>query len=375
MTDSDDSTSRFTDLYKNKSRTAADARQSERRRLLLEDQKRLRQTEVDQARPGLLELIEAETGTDSDCSSEAQPRRPRVWYSKLYRDKIQQSEWMHERPDDVDSWFLVPCPVGIRCLLVIRRGLAVAYDKSGRSVTKFTTKLGKKQRVTVLDCFLTKQKVFYVVDMLVYNELDLVQCECQFRFLWIRSKLEEDDVQNRFCMSKEKIYHLKLLPVYDLRDQNQIADCLSRYPMFEEEETRLDGLLFYHKESNYMYGRTPLVTWLFPFMVPDVLGREWGQSLHQQYLENVPPNYDSQNYRSFMDEFDARLEKKRSRRNNGRVTDMESEDDCGGETSNVGFSTEWDQMNTIGETMDDSYEDENWQHRELDEVRRLEMEG
>lgn len=34
----------------------------------------------------------------------------------------------------------------------------------------------------------------------------------------------------------------------------------------------LDGLLFYHKDGQYTKGRTPLVTWLKPFMLPEVLG-------------------------------------------------------------------------------------------------------
>ena len=34
----------------------------------------------------------------------------------------------------------------------------------------------------------------------------------------------------------------------------------------------LDGILFYHREAHYTHGRTPLVTWLKPFMLPEVLG-------------------------------------------------------------------------------------------------------
>lgn len=217
MTDSDDSTSRFTDLYKNKSRS--NEHQSERRRTLLEEQKRLRQTELDSGRPGLLELIEAESDSSSADGQQRRSRRPKIWFSKLYRDKVQLSEWMHDRPEDLDQWYLVPCPVGTRCLLVIRRGMAVAYDKNGRSITRFPTRLGNKQhRVTVLDCFMaTKEKVFYALDLLVYNEMDLVQCECLFRFQWLRSKLEEDDLQKRFCMTKDPGWRLEVLPAYDFQ--------------------------------------------------------------------------------------------------------------------------------------------------------------
>ncbi|XP_062549765.1 snurportin-1 [Armigeres subalbatus] len=369
MTDSDDSVSRFTDLYKNKSRSQ-EQHQSERRRTLLEEQKRLRRSELDSTRPGLLELIEAETATESDCSGDFAERRryrPKVWFSKLYRDKAQLSEWMYEKPEDLDNWLLVPCPVGIRCLLVIRKGLAVAYGKNGRSITRFSTRLGKKQRITVLDCFMTKGRVFYALDMLVYNEMDLVQCECQFRFLWLRSKLEEDNLQKRFCTATENRWHLDVLPMFDCKDRSQIEQCLSKYPMFTE--TGLDGLLFYHKESNYIYGRTPLVTWLFPFMVPEVLGNELSQAMHHQYLQQIPNDYQQLGCKAYMDEFDAKLAKKRSRRS-GRICGMEEGDDDG--TCDLPI---WEEMDAVPVPDDDQYEDEHWQRKELDEIRRLEMEG
>lgn len=34
----------------------------------------------------------------------------------------------------------------------------------------------------------------------------------------------------------------------------------------------LDGLLFYHRKALYSFGCTPLVTWLKPFMLSEVLG-------------------------------------------------------------------------------------------------------
>lgn len=372
MTDSDDSASRFSDLYKNKSR-GREQHQSERRRTLLEEQKRLRQTEVDSSRPGLLELIEAE-GTDSECSSDypTQRYRRKVWFSKLYRDKVQLSEWMYEKPDDLDSWFLVPCPVGIRCLLVLRKGYAVAYGKTGRSITRFATRLGKRHCVTVLDCFLTKKRIFYALDMLVYKEMDLVQCECEFRFQWLRSKMEEENMQERFCTgtTPENRWQLELLPVFDFKARDQVEEGFSRYPMFND--TGLDGFLFYHKESNYIYGRTPLVTWLFPFMVPDVLGSEWGHAMHHKYLQQKPNGYQEQGYRAYMDEFDAKLQNKQSQKTSGRVCHMEEGED---EVSQGGDVASWEKMDAVPVGGDDGYADEDWQRKELDEIRRLEMEG
>ncbi|XP_055532470.1 snurportin-1 [Wyeomyia smithii] len=357
MTDSDDSSnSRFSELYKNKART--EQRQSDRRRSLLEEQKRNRETEIDQSRAGLLEQIEAYT------EEIPQQRKFKGWTNELYRYKAQLSEWMYERPEDLSSWILVPCPVGRRCLLVIRKGLAVAYDKHGRSFLRFTTRLSKKQRITVLDCFFSQKTTFYAIDMLVYNEMDLVECDCQMRFQWLRCKAEEDLWQEKVITFWKSGWRLEILPMFDCAEPSQIADCLSRFPMFPVNQTHLDGLLFYHKESNYIYGKTPLVTWLFPFMVPDLLGESWRSVVNPGYFERVPKNYASLGYRGYMDYFDAKHAKK-YRPNLGEMAmEVATEENL----NELPASEEVDAAN-------ESHEEEDWQRKELDEMRRLEMEG
>lgn len=37
---------------------------------------------------------------------------------------------------------------------------------------------------------------------------------------------------------------------------------------------QVDGLLFYHRQTHYTPGTTPLVGWLRPYMVSDILGIE-----------------------------------------------------------------------------------------------------
>lgn len=48
-----------------------------------------------------------------------------------------------------------------------------------------------------------------------------------------------------------------------------------KYPAFEGHCPTLDGLLFYHKKAHYVGGETPLVGWLYPYMVPEVIGEGW----------------------------------------------------------------------------------------------------
>ena len=52
---------------------------------------------------------------------------------------------------------------------------------------------------------------------------------------------------------------------------------------------QIDGLLFYHLKTHYMPGvTTPLVTWLKPYMIPDILGvqvERWAQFCTFTFIE------------------------------------------------------------------------------------------
>ena len=49
----------------------------------------------------------------------------------------------------------------------------------------------------------------------------------------------------------------------------------------------LDGLLFYHKLGFYTPNVTPLVGWLKPFMIPEILGMK----IPEFYAKAQPVNY------------------------------------------------------------------------------------
>lgn len=46
---------------------------------------------------------------------------------------------------------------------------------------------------------------------------------------------------------------------------------MSTMPHFPNHNPGLDGLLFYHKKAQYCAGQTPLVGWLYPYMVPELI--------------------------------------------------------------------------------------------------------
>ena len=49
----------------------------------------------------------------------------------------------------------------------------------------------------------------------------------------------------------------------------------------------MDGLLYYHKQTHYTFGTTPLVTWLKPYMIPEILG----VPIPEHYMSNKPTSY------------------------------------------------------------------------------------
>ena len=63
---------------------------------------------------------------------------------------------------------------------------------------------------------------------------------------------------------------VRILLLLDPTDPLNIVTC-SFYFLFSCD-SQVDGLLFYHKRTHYTPGKTPLVGWLKPFMIPEILG-------------------------------------------------------------------------------------------------------
>lgn len=60
-----------------------------------------------------------------------------------------------------------------------------------------------------------------------------------------------------------------ILPLYNIDCKSDLSTALMN---IESELNRIDGFLFYHRNAQYNFGCTPLVTWLKPFMLPEALG-------------------------------------------------------------------------------------------------------
>ncbi|XP_072807073.1 snurportin-1 isoform X3 [Vicugna pacos] len=185
--------------------------QSERRRRLLELQKSKRLDYVNHAR----RLAEDDwTGMDSEEEEEKKDDEEMdidtgKKLPKRYANQLMLSEWLIDVPSDLgQEWIVVVCPVGKRALIVASR--------------------------------------------------------TDFRFYWMHSKLlEEEGLGEKAKLNPFKFVGLKNFPC----TPESLFKVLSMDFPFE-----VDGLLFYHRQAHYSPGSTPLVGWLRPYMVSDVLG-------------------------------------------------------------------------------------------------------
>ncbi|XP_043536454.1 snurportin-1 isoform X1 [Chiloscyllium plagiosum] len=268
--------------YKLKSNTQE---QAERRRKLLENQKSQRLNYVNHAR----RLAEDDwTGEDSEEEQEEHDEMEvevaKKKLPKRYANQLMLSEWLVDVPSDlIEEWLLVVCPVGKRTLIIASRGSTAAYTRSGFCVNRFPSLLPGGNRhnsatgkdYTILDCIYSEvNRTYFVLDVMCWRGHPVYDCQTEFRFFWLQSKLEEEGKKLAEIVSRNpfKFVGLPSLPC----TPEAICQTLAAVYPFEVCDLKcalqVDGLLFYHKQTHYTPGSTPLVGWLKPYMVADILG-------------------------------------------------------------------------------------------------------
>lgn len=251
--------------------------QTERRRKLLEIQKSQRLNYVNHAR----RLAEDDwTGGDDseEESKEKEEMEVEVAKKKLpkrYANQLMLSEWLVDVPSDLaEEWRLVVCPVGKRILIIASKGSTAAYTRGGYCVNRFPSFLPGGNRhnsaigkdYTILDCIFSEvDRTFFVLDVMCWRGHPVYDCQTEFRFFWLQSKLQEEGPKLSEIVTRNpfKFVGLSNVPC----TPEAICQTLAADYPFE-----VDGLLFYHSRTHYTPGSTPLVGWLKPYMVGDILG-------------------------------------------------------------------------------------------------------
>ncbi|KAH9487914.1 hypothetical protein Btru_067438 [Bulinus truncatus] len=190
---------------------------------------------------------------------------------RFYKDQLMLSEWLVEVPSDfATEWIAVLCPVARRCLVVASRGTTKAYTKSGFCINHFPSHLpggfrkNSNKGTTILDCLYHEaSNTYYILDLMCWNGHTVYDTETEFRFYWMHEKLKECQALSE--SSNSNPYKFIGLPSFRCC-QEDISFAVS------SAQFQIDGLLFYHKRTHYTFGSTPLVVWLKPYMLQEILG-------------------------------------------------------------------------------------------------------
>ncbi|XP_037944938.1 snurportin-1 [Teleopsis dalmanni] len=253
------------DLYKKSLRN--EDLQEERRNKQLQEQKRLRTALQDEHR----QISNVDIAEEIELPKRYFDSRRNKEFTKI---RPMDSEWLWQRPSDLQNWLIMPYPKGQRCILIAEGACTRIYTKRGKLCcilhTRFPGDLMKPGSGTVVDCVYSRaDNTIYVIDMLAFGTNDLVNCEAQFRFFWLKSRFQDYEIDLDNDKGGKKIV---LLDKYDFAYIDSVEETVKRFPYWPDNKPKLDGFVFYHKESSYVFERTPLMCWLFPYMITDVLG-------------------------------------------------------------------------------------------------------
>lgn len=170
---------------------------------------------------------------------------------------------------------------------------------------------------TILDCiYCEASRTIFVLDVLYFDDREMLNCDSSFRFFWLKSKFDEGEYT---LTDKDNRIELNLLDTCEFSNPDAVREFLETPPAFTSY-VELDGFLFYHKDAYYTAGQTPFVLWLFPFMLEELF-REF--RVNPSFNSMRPQDYSS--HLSFIEKFEAASKSRRRRGNKSGDSSMELE--------------------------------------------------
>ena len=171
-----------------------------RRKSLLEHQKNRRTDALNVARALVVGDLEddsddaeetTEESMDTNATQEYYSRKLRV--RKSYKKQLMLSEWLVEVPEDLfTAWQMVPVPEGKRALIVSGQGTTKHFSRGGSFINQFPSHLPggcrkqsnwKKSQALLDTIYVDASRTYYVLDIMVWNELALYDCDTTFRYV------------------------------------------------------------------------------------------------------------------------------------------------------------------------------------------------
>ncbi|CAF1166636.1 unnamed protein product [Rotaria sordida] len=283
-------------LYKLKTNSISSlSNQIERRREVLKRQKEKREQKLSELR-----FSANDHETIENNKPQWPPRQHRKNTSSTCPIGMMLAEWLFTAPEDISSWFVIPCPRGQRCLVVVQSHRTHVYGKYGNLMWTMFTKLPKQ---TILYCIYdNRSSIYHIIDIIMWNGQDYsTQIECQCRFFMLTS-LNGDSRLNE---------HFQIL-------DHTILD--NKQDLIEAE----DGYLLYHPLGFYESGYSPLACWLKPFMIEEILG------IKLSYPINKPNEYTTAQVYMFEEQSNRKeqqfVEKSHKKKGKKKQEEKEGED-------------------------------------------------
>ncbi|CAH2014192.1 unnamed protein product [Acanthoscelides obtectus] len=288
-------TSMYSNLYKCRGLTQ-EMSQQQRRMDFLKKQKERRHQITDENRK-ICELLLNDMCFDEETMQwdSVTPRSKR----KKVVFKLMHSEWFTDIPDDLEeNWLTKFAPEGLRVLLIATRGHTNCYNTKGRYY--FNLKSG----------FPGGHKRMH--DCLFWNSLSMLDSEAQFRFFWLKSKFDEmPDLAQHGHIQFILLHHFPA-------EKSMMQEIMSEQTIVKDQKLPYDGVVFYHKESHYFFGYTPLVGWLASYMLPEQLNID----VPPENMARKPADYE--NMEKYLEDLEKRKKKRhKSWRKKHNVVDEE----------------------------------------------------
>lgn len=169
------------------------------------------------------------------CMDTSVVEKKKKYYINKYKNQLMLSEWLVEMAHDFrHEWYLVLCPVGRRCLVIANKGQTKAYSRTGYHMNSFPSSLpGGNRKASkehkqncIIDCIFSEtERIYYILDVMSWNGSHFHECETEFRFFWLESKLNEEfsGVKQR---SRLNPYEFHVLRHFGCSDK-QIAEAVT----------------------------------------------------------------------------------------------------------------------------------------------------
>lgn len=208
---------------------------------------------------------------------------------KKFKFSLMKTEWFLDVPHDLEEKWLVKCvPTGFRVMLVSRNRRTICYSSKKRSILTLKSNfsggggIDVHNGTTVLDCIYNKEtNTIFVLDCLCWNNMSMIDSDAEFRFFWLKSKFI-DNLELSYC----KKFKFVLID-YILAHRALIQDVMFSSLQVNDSKYYYDGIVFYHKESHYCFGDTPLVGWLASYMLTELLNID----VSPEHLVKRPEDY------------------------------------------------------------------------------------